>query len=151
MKGEKYVHQICSMTTESAEEEVNAIATTLQSKGKGGKGTLSRRNSWVLFLGTNKGAELIECIRRKGLLKKSITPAISIANRMVNMYARLSDLAHHQISHLMVDIVEGPPTAQECNIVECIGKVWNVETRLHLKKRKGQARADIDWSNVSDT
>jgi len=51
----------------------------------------------------------------------------AIANTLVSMYDRLSKLHHYQISRTAIDIVEGPLTAQECSVLECIAQLWEVK------------------------
>lgn len=121
---------------EHAEEEVWAAWDARKAK-KSHSEKPSRRNAWLVFLNEmEKGKKLRELLltRCRDLRKQhGSTGDGAIANTLVSMYDRLSKLHHYQVSRTAIDIVEGPLTAQECSVLECIAQLWDVEYKIRLK------------------
>lgn len=132
----------CDLTPEHVEKDVHEQVGANE-VGK----PFSRWDVWMRFLKTKEGKRLSDMVAAKKLLGGGVAPKdvkMALVKRIVAIYGRLNDLHHHQISSTLVEIVEGPLTAQECQVLACMAEAWNIMAKVYT------AKSDVDVSILDE-
>jgi len=122
----------CDLTAEYVEKDVHEQVGA----NKVGK-PFSRWDVWMRFLMKKEGKRLSDLVAAKKLLGGGVTAkevTTALVKRIVAMYGRLNDLHHYQVSSTLVEIVEGPLTAQECQVLACMAEAWNIMAKVYTTK-----------------